>query len=233
MPSPAVCPACGKPMPVAEAAFCPFCGSTVKQTPVNADVEAELAKARAQSAPVKKHAILTAALEKYPDSLPLEEELLFLGRLHERKSAGLDFSVIKSYLLHIYRAPQELSEEKQGEMRNELFHDPRLERCLSLAPNADAFMRGYLSRLADEYVNIFLMGDNRLMRTFMGFRMEFRAGKLLAPTIAEMLGRISGDSGLTDTEREMLYDALQKAYLKVSGGDASYLSAALSRGKEA
>lgn len=221
------CPKCGRSTPMEAAAFCPFCGAELAAPPVEADVKEALQAAGSQDDPVKKHELLVRALEKHPDSLAIEEELLHLGRLYERNHRKLDYSVIKCYLLHIYRAPEELTADKRADMRRELFHDPQLERCLSLAPDADAFMTRYLSRLSGEYIRVFLRGDSRVMRVFWGFKLESRAAKLLAAPVAGMLGRIREDTEITDKERDMLYSAFRAAYDKDVGGDTRYLDEAL------
>ena len=149
-----VCPRCHKEVPAADAVFCPFCGAPVSHKPhtVPDEVKKALAKADKTEDPQKKFAILTEAEKQYPDSLEIAEELLFLGRLHERSPRKIDFSVIKCFLLHMYLTPEDFSEEKKGEMRQEIFHHPQLMKCLSLAADADIYMRRYLEKLSAAFV---------------------------------------------------------------------------------
>ena len=90
----AACPRCGKTLEVAGAAFCPHCGSPVaaaQAAPVPEGALALLEKAERQADPVKKHKLLLEAQAQYPDCLEVAQELLFLGRLHERSPKKLDF----------------------------------------------------------------------------------------------------------------------------------------------
>ena len=156
------CPACGRETPVTSAAFCPYCGAPLDQSaPMDGAAQAALDKALKESDPVKKHRLLLQAREQHPDCLPIEEELLHLGRLYERSASTLDYSVIKCYLLQLYLAPEELSGDKRDAMRRELFCDPQLLACQRLAPDAEAFTRQYLERLSTEFIRIFLRGSNR------------------------------------------------------------------------
>ena len=50
----------------------------------------------------------------FPNCLPIEEELLFLGRLHERDGKNPTFDVIKCFLLHPYLTPKEFTAAKSG-----------------------------------------------------------------------------------------------------------------------
>ena len=99
------CPHCGNPVNAESGIkFCPFCGKALSAAPAQAVTDGErvvLAKAEGMDDPVKKHALLAEAMAKYPQSLPIAEELLILGRLYERGRGTLDFSVIKCYLLYI------------------------------------------------------------------------------------------------------------------------------------
>ena len=60
---------------------------------------------------------LDKLLEKYPDSLAVWEEKLFLGRLAHRDKRRVDFSLIKFHLMNLYLTPETFSEVKRQEMR--------------------------------------------------------------------------------------------------------------------
>lgn len=233
MPTLPVCPACGKTAQVESAAFCPFCGAALSvPAKVDESVRACLDKVSKQSDPKKKHELLLKAREEHPDSLEIEQELLFLGRLYERNPKTLDFSVIKCYLLNLYLEPKDFSEDKRDEMRRELFHHPQLERCQALAPDADMFTRNYLERLSREFIDLFLLGSNAYMHSVFGFRMDSRAPKLLAAPTAAMISRVRSDMALEPQERSMLSGALYAAFEK-SMSDTHWLQEALaSMGEE-
>lgn len=222
------CPACGRETPVTSAAFCPYCGAPLDQSaPMDGAAQAALDKALKESDPVKKHRLLLQAREQHPDCLPIEEELLHLGRLYERSASTLDYSVIKCYLLQLYLAPEELSGDKRDAMRRELFCDPQLLACQRLAPDAEAFTRQYLERLSTEFIRIFLRGSNRYMQSMLGFRMESRAPKLLAQPAADMLARMRRDTELTADQRDMLYAAFYAAFARAMSGETKWLTEAL------
>lgn len=227
----AACPRCGKTLEVAGAAFCPHCGSPVaaaQAAPVPEGALALLEKAERQADPVKKHKLLLEAQAQYPDCLEVAQELLFLGRLHERSPKKLDFSVIKCHLLHFYLTPDDFSAAQRQQMRAELFEHPDLKRCQELAPDADAFTRKYLERLCRDFINVFLRGSNRYMHSFFGLRLDNRISKVLASPVAQMLGCVHGDTELDFQRRAMLYDALYRAFLLEAGNDAKWLDALLS-----
>lgn len=228
--TPAVCPRCGKPAQLADAAFCPHCGApmrTAVDVPVPEGARALLEKAADQADPVKKHKLLLEAQAQYPDCLEVAQELLFLGRLHERSHKKLDFSVIKCHLLHLYLTPETFSGDLRRQMRQELFGHPDLKRCQELASDADAFTRQYLERLSREFINVFLRGSNRYMHSFFGFRLDHRVSKLLADPLALMLANVHSDTDLDFDQRTMLYDALYRAFLLETGNDAKWIDALL------
>ena len=95
------CPSCQRELPVADGAFCPYCGAAFeKGDELPETVRAALEAAGKENDPVKKHRMLTEARQAFPTCLPIEEELLFLGRLYERDGKNPTFDVIKCFLLH-------------------------------------------------------------------------------------------------------------------------------------
>ena len=139
------CPSCRRELPVADGTFCPYCGAALaKGDELPEPVRAALDAAGKENDPVKKYRLLCDAREAFPNCLPIEEELLFLGRLHERDGKNPTFDVIKCFLLHPYLTPKEFTPQKRDTMRQELFHHEQLERCKALAPDADVFVSHYL-----------------------------------------------------------------------------------------
>ena len=74
------CPSCRRELPVADGIFCPYCGAALsKEEKLSEQLRAVLDAAGKEADPVKKHRMLAEAREAFPDCLPIEEELLFLG----------------------------------------------------------------------------------------------------------------------------------------------------------
>lgn len=219
-----ICPICKKELPVAGAAFCPFCGAALKRTDaVPSNVAKWLEQIKATDDPVKKHKLLLSAREDCPDSLEIEREILHLGRLYERNAKKLNFAVIKCYVLHFYLTPGDFSPETVADMRQELFHDEQLKRCQALAPDPDAFTREYLERLSREFVQLFLEGSNYYMHSIFGFNLRKNAAKLLAEPAAKMLLNMRADDQLTGDERDMLMNAFFIAFGKQMNQETEHL----------
>ena len=220
-----VCPRCHKEAQTAEAAFCAYCGAPIQQRKeeLSGELKKLLEKIQKQQDPVKKHKLIEEGVAQYPESLELAEEKLYLGRLYERSTRTVDFSVIKCFVWHLYLTPEEFSAEKKAEMRREIVAHPDLMRCLELADNREVYMRRYLERLAQEFVNLFLKGSSRYNGTFLGFRLGTNMGKTLANPMTKMLRNIHGDMELTSEQREQLYDALYRAFLAETGNASRWL----------
>lgn len=226
-----VCPACGRKMQVEGAAFCPYCGAALPhdKTQLPQGAAQALSEADKLSDPVKKHALLLQAERDYPDCLEIAEALLFLGRLHERSSRALDYSVIKCYLWQLFLTPEDFSAELKQAMRTEFFHHPQLERCQQLAPDADAYTRRYLKRLACEFISLFLKGSSYYTRSFFGFRFDNRMSRVLAQPAARILAAIRQDLQLEAQERLMLSEAFYSAFLTETGGEPQWIDEALQK----
>ncbi|MCL1855406.1 MAG: hypothetical protein FWF86_06705 [Clostridia bacterium] len=228
------CPHCGKEQEEKSgAAFCPYCGGAVIREEARAEDPPEVRELLQQAGSMKdirkKWHFLLQAEEKYPDSLPIAEELLFLGRLYDRDKRQLDFSVIKCYLFMAYLKPGEFSEERAAQFREEMFDHPQLLKCLALAPNRNAFLRQYLMRLCVEFIRLFLRGDSIYMRKLFGFGLDSRAPKLLADPVSYMLDNIRRDEHITSEQRDMLMTALYQAFDKDMGGDTQWLNQRLDK----
>ncbi|MEA4999398.1 MAG: zinc ribbon domain-containing protein [Candidatus Limiplasma sp.] len=222
-----LCPTCGKNVAHAEgASFCPYCGGALAKAaqPPEADaVRALLDQVAAMDNPRKKYDKLAQAMERYPDSLAIAEELLFLGRLHERSARQLDFSVIKSYLLMLYLEPETLVPEQIAAMREAIFSHPDLQRCLRLAADPNAFLDQYLTKLSTQFIELFLRGSSRYMRRFFGMGLESRAPKYLAAPAGFMLAAMQQDDQLTQEQRARLMRAFFRAFNTQLGGDTQWL----------
>ena len=142
-----ICRQCGKEITGEGIAFCPFCGAKIAATE---NVQASL--------PERKK-LLDQAKQACPDAPEIDWELLFIGTPNPKPKRGrMDFSIIKSWLLQIYRNPGEFSAEERNAMRHELFEGEKLRAILAASADPKAKMQEYLNRLGREYVDIFLKG---------------------------------------------------------------------------
>lgn len=224
------CPACRRALPVNDGAFCPYCGAALsKEEKLPEQLRAVLEAAGKEADPVKKHRMLAEAREAFPDCLPVEEELLFLGRLHERDGKNPSYDVIKCFLLHPYLTPKEFSAAKRDAMQRELFHHEQLERCKALASDPDVFLSHYLERLSEEFVRLFLEGSTYYMRSFFGFTSRKNAPRLLAEPVARMMENMAADEALTPDERRMLTHALYRGFSRRMDGQTEWLRQELDR----
>lgn len=224
------CPACRRALPVNDGAFCPYCGAALsKEEKLPEQLRAVLDAAGKEADPVKKHRMLAEAREAFPDCLPVEEELLFLGRLHERDGKNPSYDVIKCFLLHPYLTPKEFSAAKRDAMRRELFHHEQLERCKALASDPDVFLSHYLERLSEEFVRLFLEGSTYYMRSFFGFTSRKNAPRLLAEPAAQMIGNMAADEALTPEERKALIHAFYRGFSRRMDGQTEWLRQEMER----
>ncbi len=224
------CPVCLREIAAEDAAFCLYCGAELpKRTVAPEEVQRVLKEAEGQKDPVKKHQLLLKAQAQYPDSLEIAQELLFLGRLYERSSKKLDYSVIKCYLWHMYLTPDQFSAETKNAMRAELVSHPQLMRCLELAPDANDFMRRYLRRLASEFITMFLLGSTYYTKTVFGFRIDNRMGRVLAEPAASVLCAIREDEALDEHHRTLMCDAFYRAFITETGGESRWVDEALEK----
>ena len=220
------CPHCGRAIEAGGASFCPFCGGALNAAHAeNEEARALIDRALRQSDPVQKHALLEQAQQTDPQSLRAAEELLLLGRLHERDPRHIELSVIKCHLLMLYLEPETFSPAQADAARQELFSHPQLERCLSLAPDKEAFLRRYLERLCGEFIQLFLRGSSRYMHRVFGLGSESRAPKYLASPVAVMLSRVWQDEALSPDQRLLLRESLYRAFAADMRGDTEFLDA--------
>ena len=225
------CMVCHRELPMSDAAFCPYCGAAVQtdRHAVPEEVKSLLRELEKQKDPVKKHEMLLQAEKKYPDSLEIAEEILLLGRLYERSPKKLDYSVIKCYLLHMYLTPEQFDPARKEAMRRELFGHPQLMRCLALAQDENVFLRRYLSRLCTEFITIFLMSSTYYTKSFFGFRLDTRMGRVLAEPACAMLCAIRSDEALDVQHRALLCDAFYRAFVTETGGESRWIDELLEK----
>ena len=223
------CGSCGKQIEGEGAAFCPYCGAKLTDGSIpearNTEAEKWVGKALAAASYPERKKILEKGLEACPDSREIEWEMLFVGEPEKRKffSNGIDYSIIKSWILEIYRVPGDFSAERRDRMRAQLFDAPELKECFALFEHPEDKRREYLQRLCREYVELFLEGNNLIMGNIFGFRLERNKEKKLAVPVAEMIVRIKADEKLLPEQREQLWKAMYQAYGARTGGKTEYL----------
>lgn len=212
-----LCPHCHKAVGAADAAFCPFCGGKLRKS------GPELSAVLQETDPVKKHDGLLALRAQHPDSLEVAEELLHLGRLYERGRKGVDFSIIKCFMLNVYLEPDTLKKGRREELRGEIFSHPDLDACLALAEDKEEFLYRYLLRLSEDFIRLFLQGSSRYMRQMFGFTNSSKAPKYLAQPAAKMMLNIMRDDTLDERRRALLARAFYAAFASRLDGETKYL----------
>ena len=223
------CGSCGKQIEGEGAAFCPYCGAKLTDGSIpearNPEAEKWVGKALAAASYPERKKILEKGLEACPDSREIEWEMLFVGEPEKRKffSNGIDYSIIKSWILEIYRTPEMFPEEKRERMRAQLFDAPELARVMNRFEHPEEKQLEYLQRLCREYVELFLEGSNLVMGNIFGFHIERNKDKRLAVPVAQMIERIRADEKLSPEQREQLWKAMYQGYASRTQGNTEYL----------
>jgi len=222
-----ICRQCGKMIEGEGLAFCPYCGAKLAaETPAvprNEEAEKWIKKAEAVTSYPEKKKILQKGLEACPDSRDIAWEMLFVGEPGPKKGRTLDFSIIKCWILEIYRKPGEFSAEKRDSMRAQLFDAPELKECLQRFEDPEQKQKDYLLRLCREYIAIFLEGDSQVMGRLFGFSLERNKEKRLAEPVARMIRMMQADEKLSPEQREQLCKAMRVAYITRASGNEQYL----------
>ena len=222
-----ICSQCGKTINGDDMAFCPYCGAKLAEESLpesrNEEAEKWISKALAVTSYPERKKILQKGLEACPDSREIAWEMLFIGEPETKRPKGIDFSIIKSWILEMYWKPGDFSEDRKNRMRAQLFDAPEVIRTLALFEHPEAKQQEYLQRLCREYVELFLEGSNQVMGNIFGFRIERNKEKRLAGPVAQMISRIRTDEKLLPEQREQLWKAMYQAYGARTGGKMEYL----------
>lgn len=230
-----VCSQCGKRIEGEGIAFCPYCGAKLTgqsgnpEEPRNEEAEQWIRKALAVTSYPERKKILLKGLEACPDSREIAWELLFVGEPATRRARGIDFSIIKSFILEIYWKPGDFSADQRERMRSQLFDAPALRQCLQRFQNPEDKQREYLQRLCNEYVELFLEGNNQVMGNLFGFQITRNREKKLAVPVAQMIARIKADEKLLPEQREQLWKALYQGYASRTNGNTEHLDELLNQ----
>lgn len=194
----------------------------------NLDAESCLRLANAAEDPVYRFKLLKRAEALAPDNLGVQRALLMLGRLHERDPKHVDFSVIKCFMLHVFEYPDQHTEEDIREKTREVFDHPQLKKCLALASDADAFLRGYLEEVSLEYVRVFLAASSAYTPSLLGFTLKHSAAKALAAPMSRMLHNMLSSAYLRAGEQTLLAASFYRACHRHLNGETRFLDALLS-----
>ena len=213
------CPGCGAEIKAdgkTVSMGCPYCGAKLTGAAVpesrNEEAEKWIRKALSVNSYPERKKILTKGLEACPDSREIRWELLFIGEPETKRTRDIDFSIIKCWVLEMYRNPRNFTDDKKDRMRAQFFDAPELIRTLNQFANPEEKQREYLQRLCREYVELFLEGSNEVMGSLFGFRNERNKEKKLAIPVAQIIKGIRADEKLLPEQREQLWKAVYQAY---------------------
>ena len=209
------CRQCGREAAGEGIAFCPYCGAKIvaaENGQTSAEAEKWVRKALKIASLPERKKLLDQAKQACPDAPEIDWELLFIGTPNPKPKRGrMDFSIIKSWLLQIYRNPGEFSAEERNAMRHELFEGEKLRAILAASADPEAKMQEYLNRLGREYVDIFLKEDNRLMGNIFGFRLGKNRMKPVEDAVNGMIRLMEADEKLSEEQRTALTGAMRQA----------------------
>lgn len=177
--------------------------------------------------PKYAHACLTRAEILAPDSLDVQRALLLHGKLHERDKRAADYAVIKSWLLHAFEHPEQHTEEEQKRMSRELFDEKRLQNCLKMTADPDAFLASYLDGLCDEYMRIFIAGEASHAPRVFGLGSKTMLHKYLANPVSDMIHNIYLSPFLSAQEQAQLARCVYKAFYRYVSGEVKQLDTLL------
>ena len=200
---------------------------TKKTPPLPDDPIRLLQMAQAEKDAAKKHALLLEAEKRAPENADIQRALLLLGELYRRDGRTPNMRLIKCWLFHAFEHPEAHAEEEQREMAREFFDHPQLQKCLSLSPDREQFLREYLKDMAESYVEIFIQGDSSHFASVLGVPLALKRERFLAPPSADVIRNIFLCPFLTEREQEMLGRSFYQAFYRAVHGHTEALDEAL------
>ena len=177
--------------------------------------------------PWKRRECLEKAVAVAPDSLKARYALLMLGDLGLGKKRDADFSRIKSYLLTPFEKPERFDASEARRMAREIFDHPLLSECLGMCGDRDRFLRSYLSDLACEYADLFIVSSAEHSGAVLGFSTASSRLKAMSSAFANLLEGVRSCPHLSVEERAMLLSAVSEAAKRCTRGDMSLIYGAL------
>lgn len=204
-----------------------FFKKTEPEIPDDLDLFGLLSAARKASDPRHAWKLLQRAEVLAPDSLDVQRALLMHGRLHERSPKALDYSVVKCYILHAFEHPEQHSEEELKDMAQELFEHRKLQECLRLSPDPNAFLKQYLEDLSQEYLRIFVISDSSHVPRIFGLQAPGQLHKYLAKPAADIIRNMLSSPFLSAEHQTLAARAFYQAYHRQVEGRVEALDALL------
>ena len=174
--------------------------------------------------PAARKKLLDQAIALCPDSLSVNKAVLLFGRLGDPCKDLTDHHRFKCYLLHVFEGDEKPA--MQEAMLRELTEDPQLQRCLSLAPDRQAFIEDYCLSMCREYINLFIRGNSQYNGTIFGFRFGNLPKRCSVP-VALMIYNM-GQVSLPAPYDTVLPAAMRKAF-ESEIGEPGWLNEALER----
>lgn len=168
--------------------------------------------------PIRIHYALCDLDKKYPGNLAIHRALLLQGRLHERNPKKLDYSVIHCYLLQVFLEPETLSKEQKNSFLQELIQGENLSTCLHLCPDKNKFLQNYYEEISNRFIDLFLLGSSKYMKSFFGLSMSRNPAKTLANPIAKMILNIWDTDALGDFRfviAKALFQTFQRKFVDI------------------
>lgn len=203
--------------------YCPFCGTAFESDA--SQPSSFMVALRQLNKPMDKYKLILETLEKKPDDFEANEALLYHGRLHEALSRGkLDYSAIPCYLLVILDKPEKYTLEAINQKFEELMNGAQLAKTMRLSPNPDVFFIGYLKRMAQEYISLFIQGDSQNSRTAFGFsKSRSSIAKSCAHAVRRMLQNLEAAPQLSGHQQGILKTAIIEGYSSLFAEYSDYL----------
>ena len=162
-----------------------------------------------------------------PGDLAVQRELLLLGDNWKKDGRNPDPSLIKCYLFHAFEHPEAHDEQQQENMAREFFDAPRLQTCLALAKDPDAFMKEYLGEMARSYIDIFIWHQKEHVPSLFGFVPPKRIPRYLAIPMGDVVRNIFLCPFLSLEEQQLLAGVFYRACYGFLNGQTEHLDAAL------
>lgn len=173
--------------------------------------------------PKDRYQVLLAAEALEPDNLITQRKLLLHGRWHERNPAKIDFSTIKSYLLHAFEHPEKHEPKEQRAMARELFDEPRLQKCLEITDDKPQFLKEYLEDLSRDYMQIFVISDNSHAPRVFGISLRGSLQKYLSAPANDIITNIFQSPYLNQEEATVLAKAFYRVFYEYANGQVGEL----------
>lgn len=204
-----------------------FKKKTVQPDYDNLSLDQLLFEADTKDDPQAVYAALKKAEQLDPMNLDIQRRLLLHGRLHERDSRHVDFSVIKSHLLNSFEHPEKHREEDIRKMHRALFDEEQLQKCLAMAQDSAAFHQRYLEDLSKDYIRIFLAPDSSHSPRVFGISFKGNLQKYLAVPARDIISNILSSPYLGSGEAIMLAKAFYRAFYEYAQGEVRELDSRL------